>query len=495
MCATVDTRRTTGRRTRTASSNIATVLTPEPVHGAGGEGRRHIVHDTGTEARTEAMRSALRRRRLGWYTYGWASHTFETSVITVFMSRYLPAVATRAVGPDGRLYILGIPVAPGSLFAYVVSFCAIVLIVLMPIVGAIADRTGRKRALLLGFGYLGALSCAAMWFVSGAGWVLGTVLLVLAYIGYTCAKVVYNSMLPELADPDDRDRVSSVGWAAGYIGGGLLLAASFGGSFVIHDSALLARVSLGIAGLWWALFAIVPAILLRDPPRTARQRPVPSGSVLTAGFRELGDTLRHMRRYPLTLLFLVTYLVYYDGITTVTTLAAPYGQNELKLSDSVLLTAILIVQFAAFGGALLFGWMARRWGSKRMIAVSLVVWIGVVGGAFFVRAGSAAQFYLLALTLSIVLGGSQALSRSLYSSLIPTGKEAEYFSLYEISSSGSSALGPLLFGLTLQNTGSYRDAIVSLVVFFVVGLVLLVRLDVRRAVTASGNTLPASLAG
>ena len=192
---------------------------------------------------------------------------------------------------------------------------------------------------------------------------------------------------------------------------------------------------------------------------------------------------------------LIAYLVYYDGITTVTTLSADYGQEELRLGSNTLLTAILIVQFAAFGGALLLGRLAQVWGAKRVIAGSLVVWIGVVGAAYFVQAGAVFQFYALALVLSIVLGGSQALSRSLYSSLVPAGKEAEYFSVYEISSSGSSALGPLLFGLTLQNTGSYREAILSLVVFFIVGLGLLLPLNLRRAVEAAGNVLPASMAG
>ncbi|HEX7662509.1 MAG TPA: MFS transporter [Pseudonocardiaceae bacterium] len=436
-----------------------------------------------------------RRQRWGWYAYAWGSHSFETSVITVFMSRYLPAVAKNAVGANGRLHILGIPIAPGSLFAYVVSFCAIVLVFLMPIMGAVADRTGRKRELILGFGYLGALSCAAMWFITRTNWALGVGLLVAAYISYTCAKVVLNSMLADLADADDRDKVSSVGWASGYVGGGLLLAVSFVGSFFITDSELLARLSLSAAGIWWALFAIIPLFLLRNAPRNAHQRERIQGGVLLAGFRELGSTFRNARHFPMTLLFLIAYLVYYDGITTVTTLSADYGQEELRLGSNTLLTAILIVQFAAFGGALLLGRLAQVWGAKRVIAGSLVVWIGVVGAAYFVQAGAVFQFYALALVLSIVLGGSQALSRSLYSSLVPAGKEAEYFSVYEISSSGSSALGPLLFGLTLQNTGSYREAILSLVVFFIVGLGLLLPLNLRRAVEAAGNVLPASMAG
>jgi len=434
----------------------------------------------------------VRRQRFAWYTYGWAAHTFETTVVTVFMSRYLPTLAENAVGKHGRVHVLGIPIAAASLFAYVASLSAILLIIVMPVVGAIADRTGEKRALMLGFGYVGAFSCAAMWFVSGSNWMLGSILMITAYLAYTCAKVVFNSFLPDLAAADDRDRVSSMGWALGYIGGGVLLAANFVSSFMIKDDALLARISLSAAGLWWALFALVPLRMLRNTPRATPARPL-TGSVLTAGFRELGDTLRHARSFRLTLLFLLAYLVYYDGINTVTTLSADYGQKELGLSSSTLLSAILIVQFSAFAGALALGRLARAHGAKRVIMVGLVVWIGVVAAAYFLPAGKPIQFYLLAMVLSIVMGGTQALSRSLYSGMIPRGKEAEYFSLYEISSSGSSALGPLVFALVLQQTGSYRDAIGCLVVFFVVGLALLAPLNVRRAITAAGNEVPASL--
>jgi MFS transporter, UMF1 family len=202
-----------------------------------------------------------------------------------------------------------------------------------------------------------------------------------------------------------------------------------------------------------------------------------------------------LRRFPLTLLFLVAFLIYYDGISTVTTLSADYGQKELRLGETTLLSAILLVQFTGFGGALLLGRFAERWGAKTVIAASLVVWIGVVVAVYFLQAGNALQFYAVALVLSIVLGGTQALSRSLYSSMIPKGKEAEYFSLYEISSSGTSALGPLLFGLTLQNTGSYRTAIFSLVVFFVAGLAVLLTVNVPKAIRAAGNTPPTSVGG
>jgi MFS transporter, UMF1 family len=437
----------------------------------------------------------LRTQRRAWYTYAWGSHAFETIVVSVFLSRYLPAVATNAVGANGRVHVLGIGIAPGSLFTFTASFSAFVLVVLMPIVGALADRFGRKKEMLLSFGFLGAASCVAMFFVTGSMWQLGVGLTVAAYLTYTCGKVIYNSMLPDLSAADERDRISSLGWASGYIGSGILLAGNFVMSFFISDTAVLARDSLGIAGLWWALFSLVPLRLMRNAARRVTEGVPVGGSVVSSGFRQLGQTLAHMRGYPLTLLFLLAYLIYYDGINTVTTLAAQYGDSELHLSDNVLLTAILIVQFAAFAGALLLGRFAQRWGAKRVVAWSLVVWILVVAGAYFMQQRAPLQFYVLAIVLSLVLGGSQALSRSLFSNMIPVGKEAEYFSLYEVSSSGSSIFGTLLFGVALQTTGSYRVAILSLVVFFVIGLALLARVNVARAVAAAGNVLPVSLGG
>jgi MFS transporter, UMF1 family len=434
-----------------------------------------------------ATATRLRQRR-GWYFYGWASHVFPTIVVTVFMGRYLTSLAENAVGKTGRVSVFGIPVAPGSLFPYVVSFATVLLLVAMPVVGAIADRTGAKREILLGFGWLGATACVAMFAVRGADWQLGAVLFVVAFVGYSCATVVNYALLIDVADTADRDRVSSVGWALAYIGGGLLLAADFVLSLFLHDKALLARISLCSAGLWWALFNIKPWQLLRGLPRT----PAATGAepVLLAGFRQLRRTVTELRRYRLTVAFLIAFLIYNDGIQTVTTVAAQYGDKELHLDDTVLLSAILLVQFVAFGGAIWLGRLAERFGAKRVVLSSLVVWLLLVLAAYFVRAGVAWQFYLLAFGIAVVLGGSQALSRSMFSRLIPHGCEAEYFGFYEISDSGTSWLGPLIFGLAYQLSGSYRSALVSLVAFFVLGFALLLRVPLRTAISEAGNVAP-----
>jgi UMF1 family MFS transporter len=307
--------------------------------------------------------------------------------------------------------------------------------------------------------------------------------------------VVYNSFLPLLGGPDDRDRISSRGWALGYLGGGLLL---LGNLVVVQLFSVdgdaqrtmdLARWSIVSAGVWWAVFTLVPLAWLRE--RTgAAAAPAVGGNVLVDGFRQLGHTVRRMRAYPLTLFFLLAFLVYNDGIQTVISLASQYGTEELHLEQGTLIVTILLVQFLAMGGALLLGGLAGRIGAWKTVLISLVLWVGVVLAAFWLPERAPVPFMVLGAAIGLVLGGSQALSRSLFSQLIPQGSEGEYYGFYEISDKGTSWLGPLAFGLVFQLTGSYRIGLVSLLVFLVVGGVLLAFVPMRRAIVAAGNTPP-----
>jgi UMF1 family MFS transporter len=431
------------------------------------------------------------RARHGWYLYGWASHAFPTIVVTVFMSRYLTSVAENAVGKNGRVHVLGIPIAPGSLFSYTITASTILLVVLMPVIGAVADRSGRKRDIMLGCGWVGAAACVAMVAVTSTAWQLGAILFAIAYVAYSCSIVVSYSLLIDLSTSEDRDHASSVGWALAYIGGGLLLAIDFALSLFV-DKSTLARIALCTAGVWWILFSLPVRRWLPEylgPGRSSPRR----GSALRQGFSELAGTLRHMRAFPLTLAFLGAFLVYNDGIQTVIALASQYGTKELGLSDDVLVPTILMVQFLAFAGALLLGWMAKRIGAWKTLLLSLVLWTVVILVAYFLPAHQALPFVALGGGIGLVLGGSQALSRSLFSQLIPKGREGEYFGIYEISDKGTSWLGPLLFGLAYDTTRSYRVAIISLLVFFVVGFVALLAVPIRKAIEQAGNTPPARL--
>jgi MFS-type transporter involved in bile tolerance (Atg22 family) len=434
---------------------------------------------------------ALKRERFGWYSYDWAMSVFNTSVTTVFLGPYLTAIARDAAGPDERLSLLGLSIAAGSWFSYVLSASVLLQVLVLPLTGAFADRTGRKREMLAGFAFLGALATTGLFFAGDGRWLLGAVLFIVANISFGAATVVYYSWLPDLAGPDERDAVSSRGWAFGYVGGALLLAIHLG--LVLSADSLglttgeAVRICLATAGLWWGAFTVFTVSRLRNRP--VRQSVLQSGS----GFRQLAITLREMRAFPLTLWFLGAYLLFNDGVQTVISLSATYATEELDLDQSVLTGAILMVQVVAVAGALGLGRLAGRYGAKRVIPCALVAWIGVLLAAFFLERGAAGQFYALAAVIGLVQGGTQALSRSLFSQLIPAGKEAEYYGFYEISDRGTSWLGPLAFGLTFQLTGSYRLAIVSLVVFFVAGFVALALLPVRRAVVAAGNQPPERL--
>jgi UMF1 family MFS transporter len=431
--------------------------------------------------------AALRREQHGWYVYDWACSVYSTSVLTVFLGPYLTSVAERAADGDGYVHPLGVPVLAGSFFAYSVSLSVILAVVLMPLAGSAADRTGRKKPLLAAAAYTGAAATTGMFFLDGDRYLLGGLLLIVANAAQSVGAMLYNSYLPQIAPPEERDAVSSRGWAFGYGAGSLVLVADLV-LYSAHDSfglseATAVRVCLASAGLWWGAFTLVPLRRLRD--RHAR---VPHATA--PGTRRLAATVRDMRRHPLTLAFLLAYLVYNDGIQTVISQASVYGSEELGLGQSTLIVAVLLVQVLAVAGALAMGRLARAYGARRTILGSLVAWTVTLAAGYFLPAGAPVFFFVLAAGIGLVLGGSQALSRSLFSHLVPPGKEAEYFSAYELSDRGMSWLGPLLFGVTYQLTGSYRSAIVSLVAFFVLGFVLLARVPVRRAIGEAGNPVP-----
>ncbi|NBE52903.1 MFS transporter [Streptomyces boluensis] len=432
-----------------------------------------------------------RREQHGWYVYDWACSVYSTSVLTVFLGPYLTSVAKAAADPDGFVHPLGIPVRAGSFFAYSVSLSIVVAVLVMPLAGAAADRSGRKKPLLAVSAYLGAGATAGMFFLDGDRYLLGGLLLVVANASLGVSMALYNAYLPQIAEPEERDAVSSRGWAFGYASGALVLVLNlilYSGhdSFGLDESTAV-RICLASAGVWWGAFTLVPLRRLRDRGAAAREdRAAPS----TGGWRQLKATLRDMRRHPLTLAFLLAYLVYNDGVQTVISQASIYGSEELGLDQTTLIVAVLLVQVLAVAGALGMGRLARTYGAKRTILGSLVAWTLTIGAGYFLPAGEPVWFFALAAGIGLVLGGSQALSRSLFSHLIPRGKEAEYFSAYEMSDRGMSWLGPLVFGLTYQLTGSYRDAIISLVAFFALGFVLLARVPVHRAAAAAGNPVP-----
>jgi UMF1 family MFS transporter len=438
-------------------------------------------------ARTAEGGGERRREQRGWYFYDWANSVFSTSVITVFLGPYLTTVAEAAADAQGYVHPLGLPVRAGSYFAYVVSASVLLSVLAMPLAGAVADRTGRKKPILGVAAYVGAAATTGLVFLGGDRYLLGGALLIVANVAYAVAIVVYHAFLPQIAESEERDAVSSRGWAFGYAAGALVLVADLA-LFLGHETLGLSegaavRICLASAGVWWAVFTVVPLRRLRERPAGDGA----AGGTLGGGVRQLAATFREIRRYPLTLMFLLAFLIYNDGVQTVISQASVYGSRELGMDQTTLIAAILLVQVLAVAGALLLGRLARRYGAKRTVLGSLVAWTVLVGGGYFLPAGAPAWFFVLAAGIGMVMGGSQALSRSLFAQMVPRGKEAEYFSLYEVSDRGTSWLGPLVFGLAFQMTGSYRASIISLVVFFVLGFAVLLRVPVHRAAAAVGN--------
>jgi len=431
-----------------------------------------------------------KREITGWMMYDWANSAFSTTVVTALLGPYIQALAEAATEP---FRVFGTAIQPGAIYPAAVSLSVILQVFFLPLLGTIADYTHLKKRMLLAFAYTGAFATILLFFVRAdmpaigtrGAVVAGSLLFIIANLAFGAAIVFYNSFLPQIASPDKRDEVSSKGWAIGYLGGGLLLLLNLLLLMVMDDTALAVRISMASAGVWWLAFTFLfpqRRLIQRAPSRSRGEV-----NLFTHGIKQIFHTFGELwNRYPMTLRYLIAYLIYNDGIQTVIVVAAAFAADELGVPAQTILILVLMIQFVAFGGALLFGRIARRIGAKKAIMVSLVVWSGIVIYAYLFL-NNQTQLFVMGAVLALVLGGSQALSRSLFSQMIPPEQEAEYFGFYEISERGTSWLGTAAFALAVQLTGSQRIAIVSLIIFFVLGLLLLSRVDVRRAITEAGN--------
>ena len=435
--------------------------------------------------------ASLKREQRAWFVYDWANSAYSSTVVTLFLGPYLTAIAKAAAAPDGYIHPFGLHIDPRSLWGYLVSLSVLSQVLVLPLIGAIADYGHRKREILGALAYTGAIATTCLFFVEGANYLLGAALFLIANLTFGASMVIYNAFLPEISTPEERDSVSSKGWGIGYLGGGLLLALNL--AFLSNAAALgitkgmAVRISMSSAGVWWAVFTLIPMAGLKN--RGAQRALPPGESIFKVGFHQFAHTVKGLRKYPQTVLFLLAYLAYNDAIQTVIAMAGQFGSDELHMPMEQLTLAILMVQFVAFAGALLFNWISSKFTAKRTVLGALIVWTGVLG-YIYVSVSTPTEFFIMAALVGTVMGGSQALSRSLFSLMIPAGKEAEYFSLYEISDKGTSWLGPLVFGLALQMTGSYRLAAISLAVFFIAGFLILLRVDIAKAAAEAHREVP-----
>jgi UMF1 family MFS transporter len=448
-----------------------------------------------------------KREIFGWAMYDWANSAFSTTVATVFLAPYVQNLAADAAKAEflvrtgtewtdasGQLvvHLAGIPISPYSFMGYCISLSVLLQVFFLPILGAIADYSHMRKQMMQIFATAGAILTIALFFVTGSSWWLGGLLFLLANLSLGASIVFYNAYLPDIASEDRRDSVSSYGWAMGYLGDFILLALNLA-FYMFRDkigipTGLAIRINLASAGIWWLTFAFFTWERLR--PRHPKRSLPKNETYLSIGFKQLGNTIREIKHFPETIKFLLAYFLYNDGIQTVIAMAstfatAPLLSGGLELDLNSLTIIILIIQFVAFLGALFWGKLAGWVGAKRSIIISLVIWVGVVVYAYFGMRGDGRfiQFLLLGVVIAIVLGGSQAISRSLFAQMVPTGKEAEFYSFYEVSDRGTSWTGPLVFGLANQFFGSLRYGILSLIIYFILGVAILPFVNVNKAIT------------
>jgi UMF1 family MFS transporter len=423
----------------------------------------------------------LSRNLIGWFLYDVGASAFATSVITVFFGPHITRMARAAADSEGFVHPLGIQTHAGAFYPIIITLSVILQVCLLPVLGALADYSRTKKQWLSAAALAGAASVAAVYIAGESDYLMAGTLFVAANVAFGAADVFYNSFLPAICTPEQRNTVSSTGWGLAYLGGGILLVVQY---VFLSQSAEMgfsadeaSRLCLLVSAVWWAGFATAAVLLMRvdgHHPKPKRQ------SSVLAAIPQLVATLRHLRKSPHTLLFLIAFLVYSDGIQTVTSISTQFGQEEIGLTVDQLAEVILIVQFVGFMGAFVFNVIVKKLGSKYTIMLALVIYSVIMVYVYGVLS-TVTEFYIMAACIALVLVGSQAMSRSAFSRMIPRGREAEYFGIYEISERGTSWLGPLMFGLALQFTDSYRIAVLALAVFFVVGLALLTRVNFSRA--------------
>jgi UMF1 family MFS transporter len=402
-----------------------------------------------------------------WAMYDWANSAFATTMMAALLPVYYHQVA--AVGLPEHLRT--------AYWGYTQTAALVVVAVISPLLGAAADRLGAKKAFLRFFMVFGLAGCVALWFATEGRWMLASAALVVGTIGFAGADVFYESLLPHIASPEEIDRVSTAGYALGYVGGGSLLALQLAwitwpSAFGLPDAGVASRLAFLSVPIWWVVFSIPLFRGVREPVKRPGSGGL--GAALVDGFRQVAVTFREVRRHRQAFLFLVAFWLYNDGILTIAKMAAIYGA-EIGIGQTDLIGALVLVQFLGIPCTFAFGALAGRVGAKNAIQLSLAVYTGISVLGYFMS--TAWHFWVLACAVALVQGGSQALSRSLFATLIPRGKSAQFFGFYNISGRFGSIVGPFFFAVVGQLTGGSRLGILSLMVFFVGGMVILSRVD------------------
>ncbi len=410
-----------------------------------------------------------------WAMYDWANSAFATTIMAAVLPVYYASVAgANLPGNTATVY-----------WAYTSSISLLAAAILSPILGAIADYRGVKKRFLAIFMALGVVATALLYFVKTGDWLMASLLFVVGEIGFAGSLVFYDSLLPHIARPDEIDQVSSRGYALGYLGGGILLAINLAMIMLAPDelTGLMTRLSFLTVALWWFVFSIPVLRLVSEPP--SRVLPGEKGkNPVTVSFQRLFHTFRDIRRYRDLFIFLVAFWFYNDGIGTIIKMATIYGA-EIGIGQTALIGTLLMVQFVGIPFTFAFGWLAKRIGTKPSIYLSLVVYTIICIFGYFLS--QEWQFWVLGIAVATVQGGSQALSRGLFGRLVPKSKSAEFFGFFSVSEKFAGIMGPFIFGLVGQIMGNSRLAIISLIIFFIIGAALLSRVNVEEGVRTANQ--------
>ena len=433
-------------------------------------------------------RLGLGRKELrAWAMYDWANSAFQTTIVAAVFPIYFHRVAAAGLPPAEAT----------SRFAWATTIAILIVALVAPLLGAIADYAAMKKRLLGVFLGIGVASTTAMYWIGRGDWLFALLLFVIGNVGVAGSIVFYESLLPHIASPSELDRVSSAGYAIGYLGGGALLAVNLlmiqqPQLFGIPDAGVATRLSLASVGVWWLIFSIP---LFRGVPEPARRVETTERlgmGLVTTGAHRLVETFHELRRYKQAFLLLVAFLLYNDGIQTIIRMATTYG-SEINIDENAMILALLITQFIGVPFAFLFGSVAGRIGAKRSVFIGLAVYAGITLLGYYMT--SAAEFMALAVLVGMVQGGTQALSRSLFASMIPRHKSSEFFAFFGVFERYAGILGPAVFAWVVERSGTSRNAILSVIAFFVIGAAILAFVDVdegrRAASAAEAGTAPA----
>jgi len=422
-----------------------------------------------------------RRVVLSWALYDFANSAFATSVLAVVFVDYFRRVV---VGEHGAR-VFGCVIPGDSLWLYIYALAMILVMLTGPMLGALADASRRRKLFLVVFCVVGSLATCLMVFVMPGDVLFAATLVLLSAYAFAAGNIFYNSFLPDVAEQGQMGRVSGLGWGLGYLGGGLclvlnLLMIAWPQKFGIPEgNHLPVRLSVCLAGAWWFVFAI-PTFVWVTEARGRRPGAAAATSVI-GGLRSVVHTLRHLRRYRTLFLFVLAFLVYSNGVEAILSAAALFAGKELRMDEAGIIRCFLMIQAVALVGSIGFGWLADRVGGKRAVLGSLGVWIAVLGWAWFVT--TTVEFWFMGALVGLVMGGTQAASRSLMGMMTPSAHKAEFFGFYAFGGRMAAALGPLVCGIVAHRTGSMRAAVMSLILFFTIGGVLLFLVNVKRGVS------------